>query len=93
MSTKHTRGFSGAAPPKIPHDELARMVSEGMREGERLRAEAMVQLFRSAGRGVARLGRTFAAALAGWLRRGHGRAAVRRPPPPLPAASAARHRA
>ena len=52
MSTKHTPATFVAELPAITRADIARFV----KEGRRLRAEETVELFRSAGRGIARLG-------------------------------------
>ena len=54
MSTTHTT--FAAELPEITRADIARFV----KEGRRLRAEETDKLFRSAGRGIARLGRALA---------------------------------
>ncbi len=53
MSTTPTPATFAAEPPEITRADIARFVAEG----RRLRAEETDKLFRSAGRGIARLGR------------------------------------
>ena len=54
MSTTHTNFAAFAAElPEITRADIARFV----KEGRRLRAEETTKLFRSAGRGIVRLGR------------------------------------
>jgi hypothetical protein len=58
MSTTHTT--FAAELPEITRADIARFV----KEGRRLRAEETDKLFRSAGRGIVRLGRALATTLA-----------------------------
>jgi hypothetical protein len=57
MSTTHTNFAAFAAElPEITRADIARFVEEGRRR----RAEETTKLFRSAGRGIVRLGRALA---------------------------------
>jgi hypothetical protein len=53
MRTENTKETFGRELPEITRADIARFVKEGRRR----RAEAQAELLRSAGRGIARLGR------------------------------------
>ena len=53
MSTQHTREVFAAEWPRISPRDLARI----RKDAARMRAEAIAELFRAVGRGIARLGR------------------------------------
>lgn len=59
MSIKHTSDVFRTGLPKISHDEVARLISEA----ERMRAEHVAGLFRSAGRRLAHFAQATLAAL------------------------------